>query len=139
MILVMLGPLSSTNFSRIVQSSGEGMPDLDTLLFQDKKTTEDTVIKRIGAITQEGRMVGFGLAVAGPWDPILKPGYFQILVVVEEKFREQGVGGKIYQSLEQFATDHKAIALQGAVRESKVSNGRRNVNTIWKVIHLNQL
>jgi GNAT superfamily N-acetyltransferase len=115
---VQIIPLSSNNFSQVVREQSSDMPSLDTLLWQDLKCTEDTMMHRIAAISEDGRMVGFGLAVSGPWDPILQPGYFEISINVERECRKQGIGNKIYQELEQFAIKHQAIALQGSVRES---------------------
>ena len=67
-------PLSSDNFSQVVRKHGPDMPNLDTFLSQDHKCTENTTMHRVAAITLDEEMVGFGLAVTGPWDPILKPG-----------------------------------------------------------------
>ncbi len=76
-------PISSGNFSQVVRKHGPDMPSLDTLLSQDRKCTEDTAIHRVAAITPDGEIVGFGFAVTGPWDPILRPGY------MEEKSRPE--------------------------------------------------
>ena len=109
--------ISSGNFSQVVKKRGLDMPSLDTLLSQDRKCTEDTVIYRIAAITSDGEIVGFGFTVTGPWDPILRPGYFEISVRVAQNWRKQGIGSKIYQELEHFAIQNQAVALQGSVRE----------------------
>lgn len=115
---VQIIPLSSNNFSQVVREQSPELPSLDTLRWQDRKCTKDTIMKRIAAISQDGRMVGFGLAVAGPCDPILRPGHFEISVIVEREWRKQGIGQKIYHELEEFAVKHQAVVLQGSVRES---------------------
>ena len=110
-------PISSGNFSQVVRKHGPDMPSLDTLLSQDRKCTEDTAIHRVAAITPDGEIVGFGFAVTGPWDPILRPGYFEISVRVAQNWRKQGIGSKIYQELERFSIQNQAVALQGSVGE----------------------
>lgn len=110
-------PITSGNFSQVIRKHGPDMPSLDTLLSQDRKCTEDTAIHRVAAITPDGEIVGFGFAVTGPWDPILRPGYFEISVRVAQNWRKQGIGSKIYQKLERFSIQNHAVALQGSVRE----------------------
>ena len=94
---VRIMPLSSDNFSQAVNKHGADMPSLDTLLSQDRKCTKDTTIHRVAAINHEEEMVGFGLAVTGPWDPILRPGYFEISVKVAQNWRKQGIGSKLFK------------------------------------------
>lgn len=119
---IQIVPLSVHNFTEVVREHSDEMPSIDTLKFQNRKCTEETVMHRVAAVTEAGRMVGFGMAVTGPWDPILKPGHFDITVRVDEEWKNKGIGGLIFAEVERFAINHGAIALHSSVSDSKPSD-----------------
>ncbi|MGE5672272.1 MAG: N-acetyltransferase family protein [Mycobacterium leprae] len=116
---VKLLPLTLENYSQIIRELEPGLPSLDTLRQHEKACTTETLLHRIAAVTPEGRMVGFGLAVTGPWDPILRPGHFEIQVRVAPDWRGQGIGSAIFNDIERFTVMHGAVALKACIGDSQ--------------------
>lgn len=71
--------LNSDNYFDIVLEQSEELPDIETLKMYEEKSTEDTLLECKGVITPKGKLVGFGMYVAGTWDPILLPGYSEFI------------------------------------------------------------
>ena len=114
--------LSSKSLSEIVEGVNPALITIDTLKWQEKKSSENTIMHRVGVITPSGKMVGYGMAVSGPWDPILKPGHFEITIQVDREWMNQGIGSRLFNELTQFAMDHGGIVLQCGVRETAVAD-----------------
>ena len=114
--------LSSKSLSEIVEGVNPALITIDTLKWQEKKSSENTIMHRVGVITPGGKMVGYGMAVSGPWDPILKPGHFEITIQVDREWMNQGIGSRLFNELTQFAMDHGGIVLQCGVRETAVAD-----------------
>lgn len=111
--------LTSENYGCLVRETGMDLPTVDVLRWYEKKCATETIMHRIGAITPEGRLVGFAMAVTGPWDPILRQGYFEISVQVAPDWRKKGIGTRLYEEITTFASEQKAIALQAPIRETQ--------------------
>jgi GNAT superfamily N-acetyltransferase len=110
--------LNVENYEHIVSDRGSNQPSLDYLLYHDKIRTSETLLHQIGAVTPQGQLVGFGLAVSGPWDPILKPGNFQLEIRVDPEWRKLGVGDAIYKDLQSFVNNHGAVILKACVGDN---------------------
>jgi GNAT superfamily N-acetyltransferase len=118
-MMVKLIPLTVENYEEIVIDRGSNQPTLEDLLHHEKIRASETLLYRIGAVTQHGRLVGFGLAVSGPWDPIQQLGHFQLEIRVDPEWRKKGIGSSIYKSLQSFAYDHGAVVLKACVGDDK--------------------
>lgn len=116
---VLVYPISPLNFTQLVNKQHPELPNLERLLQQDQRSTQETLLHRIAAITTDGEMVGFGYAASGPWDPVLRPRYFEISVQVSREWRNRGIGNRLFAELEQFAHDHDAAAIQCSIYESQ--------------------
>lgn len=103
--------LTSKNFSEIVQVNNMELPDLATIKSYEEKSSHDTVLYNLGAITSEGNYVGYGRYVSGTWDPILKPGYAEIAVRVDKECRYKGIGNTILKEIKSLALKDNANVL----------------------------
>ncbi|WP_197431661.1 GNAT family N-acetyltransferase [Lentibacillus sp. JNUCC-1] len=110
--------LTSKNFADLVRESSEHLPDADTIKMLEGKGTEETVLYILGILTPEGRMVGFGMYASGPWDPILKPGYADVTIKVDQDWYHQGVGNWLLDEIETLARERHSKALQTMVRDN---------------------
>lgn len=110
------------NFSEQVQDYSSGIINKETLEWHEKKSSKDTIMQRVGVITPDGKIVGFGMGVSGPWDPILKQGEFEITVQVDKKWRNRGIGSMLFEGIIQFAVDNGGITLQCGVRETELAD-----------------
>ncbi|MBP1993032.1 GNAT family N-acetyltransferase [Paenibacillus eucommiae] len=111
-------PLTVENYKDKVSECGATQLSYEVLLYQEKIRTEETLLKRIGAVTDHGELIGFGLAVSGPWDPITKPGHFLLQIKVDPQWCRRGIGNKIYQELLRYVTAHEAIVLETNVGDN---------------------
>lgn len=59
------------------------------------------------------------MAVSGSWDPILRPGYFEVNVSVDMDWRRRGLGKKLYAEVVKFCSEHQAVALQTMIGETQ--------------------
>ena len=115
-------PLSSMNFSEQVQDDNSGLINKETLKWHEKKSSKDTIMHRVGVITPDGKIVGFGMGVSGPWDPILKQGEFEITVQVDKEWRNKGIGSMLFEEIIQFAVDNGGFVFQCGVRETEIAD-----------------
>ena len=115
-------PLSFESFSEDLLESISEVIDLETLKWHEKKSSKDTIMHRVGAINSNGKMVGFGMAVSGPWDPILKPGHFEITIQVDKEWRNKGIGSMLFEEVTQFAVKNGGYVLQCGVSEIAIAD-----------------
>lgn len=112
-------PLTSKNFSVIVRKTSSELPNANTLKILEKKTASETLLKNWGVITPNGELVGYGMYVTGPWDPILKPGYAEVFINVDQDWRNQGIGTRILTEIEDIAHKNKTSVLQTQIKDTK--------------------
>ncbi|GAM14540.1 GNAT family N-acetyltransferase [Mesobacillus selenatarsenatis] len=112
-------PLTSKNFSEIVFETGSGLPNIDTIKMLEKKASSETVLKILGVITPKGRLIGYGMYVTGPWDPILEPEFAEVFIKVDPEWRNQGIGGWIFTEIEGIAHQNKSKVLQTQIQDTK--------------------
>jgi GNAT superfamily N-acetyltransferase len=112
-------PLTSENFSEMVLETGSGLPNIDTIKMLEKKATSETILKILGVITPNGRLIGYGMYVTGPWDPILEPEYAEVFIKVDPEWRNQGIGGRIFTEIEDIAHKNKSKILQTQIQDTK--------------------
>lgn len=117
---LVLIPLSSKSFSESVQVVSPELINIDTLKWQEQKASDNTMMHRVGVMTPNGKLVGFGMAVSGPWDPILKQGHFDITMQVDKDWRNQGIGSMLFDEVTQFAVSNGGTVLQCGVRETAI-------------------
>lgn len=110
--------LNSDNYSELVLEHSDELPDIKTLRMYEEKSTKDTLLKCKGVVTSKGKLVGFGSYVAGTWDPILKPGYAEISIEVNDAWRKQGIGNLLLNEIEEIANENDDKALQTSVADT---------------------
>lgn len=112
-------PLTSKNFSEIVLETGSELPNINTIKRLEEKATSETNLKILGVITPNGRLIGYGMYVTGPWDPILEPGYAEVFIKVDPEWHNQGIGSLIFTEIEDIAHKNKSKVLQTQIQDTK--------------------
>lgn len=120
--MIQIVELNAENFEHVVKNHDTNLISLQRLIHHEKLRTSETLLHQIGAINSDGELVGFGLAVSGHWDPVIKMGHFQIEVRVDSKWRKQGIGDRIFQNLKNFALIHDANLLKAYVSDNQREN-----------------
>lgn len=112
-------PLTSKNFSEIVRETSSELPNINTIKMLEKKATRETIQKILGVITPIGRLIGYGMYVSGPWDPILEPGYAEVFIKVDHEYRNRGIGSWLLTDIEDIAHKNKSKVLQTQIQDTK--------------------
>ena len=112
-------PLTSKTYPKIVRENSSDLPNANSLKILEKKATSETLLKNWGVITPDGKLVGYGMYVSGPWDPILRPGYAEVFIHVDHEWRNQGIGSWILDEIEAIARDNRSIFLQTQIQDTK--------------------
>ncbi|WNF24980.1 GNAT family N-acetyltransferase [Mesobacillus jeotgali] len=113
-----LTPLTSMNFSEVVREHSKDLPNLNTIKLLENKAVSETLLKIFGVLTPSGRLIGYGMHASGPWDPILKPGYAEIFIKVDQEWRNRGIGSWILSEIEGFAQKNRIRFLQTQIKET---------------------
>lgn len=111
--------LTSKNYAEIVREKSSRLPDIENLKILEKKATSETLLRHLGVITPNGKLIGYGMYVSGPWDPILKPGYAEVFINVAREWRNQGIGTWILAEIEDIAHKNKTNVLQTQIHDTK--------------------
>lgn len=69
---------------------------------------------RMVAVDERGQIVGFNDT---GWDPWMRPGLFDLRVLVDPAWRRQGIGLVLYDDALRFSQAHRATRFQGRVRD----------------------
>ncbi|MBT2644250.1 GNAT family N-acetyltransferase [Bacillus sp. ISL-41] len=112
-------PLTSKTYPDIVHENNSELPNANSLKTLEKKATSETLLKNWGVITPAGKLVGYGMYVTGPWDPILKPGYAEVFIQVDTEWRNQGIGSWILDEIEAVAHENKSKVMQTQIQDTK--------------------
>lgn len=114
-----MAALTSENFSEIVRVENPSLPNKNTLRIYEKKATSETILKNVGVITPNGQLVGYGMFAAGPWDPILKPGYAEVSIKIDDEWHGMRIEGWILKEIEELALKNKTKVLQTQIQDIK--------------------
>ncbi len=76
---------------------------------------EGQIRHRSVAVDDQGQIVGFNDT---GWDPWMKPGLFDLRVLVDPARRRQGIGALLYDDALHFSRAHGATRFQGQVRDT---------------------
>ena len=110
-------PLTSENYSSVVRNDKKELPDESVLRRVEKKASSDTVLYNFGVIS-EGEYVGYGRFVSGTWDPVLKAGHAEMMMIVNEEWRNKGIGRMSLQEIEQLAEKNHIQVLHTNIQDS---------------------
>ncbi|MBT2679410.1 GNAT family N-acetyltransferase [Bacillus sp. ISL-35] len=112
-----MAALTSENFSEIVRVENPSLPNKNILQIYEKKATSETILKNVGVITPNGQLVGYGMFAAGPWDPILKPGYAEVSIKIDDEWHGKRIEGWILKEIEELALKNKTKVLQTQIQD----------------------
>ena len=116
---IKLVALSVNNYEQMVRDRGQNQPSLENLLHHEKIRSKETMLHRVGVISSDGKLIGYGHAVSGPWDPTQQSGDFLLEIRVDPMWQKQGIGTVVYNSLLTYAQINGAITLKACVSDSK--------------------
>ena len=115
---IRLRPLQpQTDFPRLaaLRSAGEPEPiTVEQLQEWETQAPEGQIRQRVVALDAQGQIIGFNDAGRDPWMP---PGLFDVEVMVDPAWRQQGIGTLLYQDALQFSQAQGAAQLRGQVRD----------------------
>jgi len=106
-----------TDFPRIAQLRQTVDPEpisVEQLQEWEDQIPQGQIRRRVVAIAEQGQIVGFNDAGRDPWMP---SGLFDVQVLVDPDWRQQGIGMLLLQDALQFSQARGATRLQGMVRD----------------------
>lgn len=105
-LLNLIDPGSTT--AKSLEEEDQQMPTTSNLKLNENGLLIGFGRTRVIAENEEGQIIGYGSSFRAPW---VDPGNVGSTFCVHPDFREQGVGGKILEHLENWATEHQASVL----------------------------
>lgn len=117
-----LRPATADDYERIVQIVNSQVPEpttVESIKRNDGLRPPELPFTRLVATTPDGQIAGLSTCGQHPGN---KPGHFFTSVRVDKPYQGQGLGGKLYAALEEWAISHGATRLEGGVREDDPSS-----------------
>ena len=115
---IRLRPLHpQTDFPRLAELRSAGEPEpitIEQIAEWETQAPEGQIRQRVVVLDAQGQIIGFNDAGRDPWMP---PGLFDVEVMVDPAWRQQGIGTLLYQDALQFSQAQGAAQLRGQVRD----------------------
>lgn len=116
---IRLQPLNpQTDFPRIAElrNTSDPVPVNAGLLQEwERQNPQGQIRHRVVALNEQGQIIGYNDTGRDPWMPA---GLFDLHLLVDPAWRNQGIGALLYQDALQFSQEQGAAKLQGQVRDN---------------------
>jgi GNAT superfamily N-acetyltransferase len=116
---IRLQPLHpQTDYPRLAELHNTDNPEAITaeqLQEWEAQAPQGQIRRRMVAVDEQGQIIGHNDTGRDPWMPL---GLYDVLVLVDPAWRQQGIGALLYQDAFQFSKAQGAIRLQGMLRDN---------------------
>lgn len=112
-------PLSEEDFPQMIEIINSQVPEptnLEEFLRGERNRPPGTRLRRMAALDEDGKIVGYNLAQTGPNFP---PGYFFVRVRIDRPSAGRGVGSALLRDAEEWSIAEGATRLETDCKENE--------------------